>query len=608
MLGLDLFLVYNADMQINTKFTFKYFARHLWQFPWIFSLSLLGVTIGVAGNMMVPWFFKGFVDLLATGEVSSTIFDLAFGLLLAVAAMDFVSWLGWGICGYTIPYLQSRVMKNMTEECFNALHQHSFRFFNNQFVGALVKRVNRMVGAFDQITSEIFFQFFPLALRVVLIVGVMTWISPWMGLVVLLWVLVFLGVQALLSRYKLKRYDLDKAAADTRVTAQLADTVANHSTIQLFARLPFERKEFKKVTADWYGKQLASWFFNQHIERAQALFMMVLNFAVLYLALRLWLNGTLTVGYFILIQTYLWELYHSVWDFGRTLRHSYEHLADANEMSEILRTPIEIVDIAGARALKVTRAVVEFKDVTFSYSQKKIEGDGELERDVLKRLSFAVKPGERVALIGPSGGGKTTITKLLLRLFDVQTGEISIDGQNISKVKQDSLRAQIALVPQDPILFHRSIMENIRYGRIDATNKEVFAAAKLAHCHEFISHFPAGYETFVGERGVKLSGGERQRIAIARAILANTPILILDEATSSLDSESEKYIKDALKVLMKGKTVFVIAHRLSTVVDMDRILVLEKGKIIQEGSHSELLTQGGLYKRLWDLQVGGYLE
>lgn len=594
-------------MQNNTKFTFKYFSRQVRKYPLLFSASLFGIFVGVVGGMLTPWFLKGFVDLLAGGTSSADVFTKGFWLLVAVEGMDLFSWCGWSISRYTIPYLQTRVMKDIADECFYELHRHSFRYFNNQFVGALVKRVNRMVRAFEELTDEIYFQFFPLALRVVVIVSVMWWIDTLMGVIVLLWVILFLGIQALLSRYKLKRYDLDKAAADTRVTAQLADTVTNHSTIQLFAHLPFERKEFKKVTDDWYKKQIASWIFNSHIEGAQALFMSVLNFSVLYLALRLWQNGTLTVGYFILIQSYLWELYHAVWDFGRTLRHSYEHLADANEMSEILMTPIEVVDGSGARNLKATRGAVEFKHVTFSYSQKKIEGDGEVERDVLKQLFFAVKPGERIALIGPSGGGKTTIVKLLLRLFDLQKGEILIDGQDISKVKQDSLRAQIALVPQDPILFHRSIMENIRYGRLDATDKEVFAAAKLAHCHEFISHFPVGYETFVGERGVKLSGGERQRVAIARAILSNTRIMILDEATSSLDSESEKYIKDALKVLMKNKTVFVIAHRLSTVVDMDRILVLEKGKIIEQGSHADLLAAGGLYKRLWDLQVGGYL-
>lgn len=594
-------------MQINTKYTFRYFLKQIGAYPWLFAASMFGIAVGVVGGMATPWFFKAFVDLLAGSAPASEIFEQGFWLLVAVEVMELISWLGWSLSRYTIPYLQTRVMKNIADHCFHQLHQHSFRFFNNQFVGALVKRVNRMVRAFEDLTDEIYYQFFPLALRVLVIVGVMWWIQPLMGIVVLLWVLVFLGVQAALSRYKLKRYDLDKAAADTRVTAQLADTVTNHSTIQVFARLPFERKEFKKVTDHWYERQIASWIFNSHIEGGQALFMSVLNFAVLYLALRLWSDGSLTVGYFILIQSYLWELYHAVWDFGRTLRHSYEHLADANEMSEILMTPFEVVDRAGARVLKVLRGEVQFENVTFSYSQKKLEGDGEVERDVLKQLSFDVKPGERVALIGPSGGGKTTITKLLLRLFDVQHGKILIDGQDVAQVKQESLRGQIALVPQDPILFHRSIMENIRYGRLEASDREVFAAAKLAHCHEFITKFPKGYETFVGERGVKLSGGERQRIAIARAILANTRILILDEATSSLDSESEKYIKDALKVLMKGKTVFVIAHRLSTVVDMDRILVLKKGKIVEEGSHANLLKKGGLYKRLWDLQVGGYL-
>ncbi|EKD93937.1 MAG: ABC transporter related protein [uncultured bacterium] len=233
----------------------------------------------------------------------------------------------------------------------------------------------------------------------------------------------------------------------------------------------------------------------------------------------------------------------------------------------------------------------------------------ESESGVIQKFSFKLNPSEKVALIGPSGGGKSTLTKLMLRLFDVDKGKILIDGQDISKVTQDSLRGQIALVPQDPILFHRSLEENIRYGRLEASAEEIRAAAHLAHCHEFIEQMPKKYATVVGERGVKLSGGERQRIAIARAILANSKILILDEATSSLDSESEKLIQDALKNLMKNKTTFVIAHRLSTIVSMDRILVLEEGKIVEEGSHRVLIRKkGGLYRKLWELQGGGYLN
>ena len=233
----------------------------------------------------------------------------------------------------------------------------------------------------------------------------------------------------------------------------------------------------------------------------------------------------------------------------------------------------------------------------------------ESESGVIQKFSFKLNPSEKVALIGPSGGGKSTLTKLMLRLFDVDKGKILIDGQDISKVTQDSLRGQIALVPQDPILFHRSLEENIRYGRLEASAEEIRAAAHLAHCHEFIEQMPKKYATVVGERGVKLSGGERQRIAIARAILANSKILILDEATSSLDSESEKLIQDALKNLMKNKTTFVIAHRLSTIVSMDRILVLEEGKIVEEGSHRVLIrNKGGLDRKLWELQGGGYLN
>ncbi len=218
-----------------------------------------------------------------------------------------------------------------------------------------------------------------------------------------------------------------------------------------------------------------------------------------------------------------------------------------------------------------------------------------------------IAPGEKIALVGPSGAGKSTITKLLLRLYDINSGAIEIDGQNIAEVTQESLRNAIAFVPQEPVLFHRTLMENIRYGRRDATDAEVIDAAKKAHCHEFIAALPEGYNTYVGERGIKLSGGERQRVAIARAILKDAPILVLDEATSSLDSESEHLIQDALEVLMRGKTVIVIAHRLSTIMKMDRIVVLEGGQVVAEGTHEELLQQGGLYHKLWSIQAGGFI-
>jgi ATP-binding cassette subfamily B protein len=288
------------------------------------------------------------------------------------------------------------------------------------------------------------------------------------------------------------------------------------------------------------------------------------------------------------------------WDFGKIIRKIYEYLAEAEEMTVILNTPHEIVDIRGSKELVVKSGKIEFENVDFYYNKG---------RKIINKLNLVIKAKETVALIGSSGAGKTTLVKLLLRMHDINKGKILIDNQDISKVTQESLRENISLVSQDPILFHRSLMENIRYGKFEATDKEVMEAAKLAHCHEFISNLSQGYGTYVGERGIKLSGGERQRVSIARAILRNAPILILDEATSSLDSESENLIQNALEELMKNKTVIVIAHRLSTIKKADRIMVVDNGKISEEGSHSKLIdSKDGIYKKLWELQVGGFIQ
>jgi ATP-binding cassette subfamily B protein len=333
-------------------------------------------------------------------------------------------------------------------------------------------------------------------------------------------------------------------------------------------------------------------------DAAQSALLAVLEVGMIYIAIKLWLLGKLEIGDFALLQGYIVTLMFKVWDVGRFIRKIYESLADANEMTEILVKPHEVVDKSKARVFKFRQGAIEFSKVFFTYK----EGV-----EVLRDFDLQIKPGEKVALIGSSGGGKSTLIKLLFRFYDIQNGKIVIDGQDISAVTQDSLRKNLSLVPQDPILFHRSLMENIRYGKPEASEAEVIEASRIAHCHEFISRFPQGYETLVGERGVKLSGGERQRVAIARAVLKNAPILVLDEATSSLDSESEMLIQDALKKLMKGKTVIVVAHRLSTIMQMDRIIVIDGGRIVEEGKHKELLkAQEGIYQKLWNIQAGGF--
>ena len=326
----------------------------------------------------------------------------------------------------------------------------------------------------------------------------------------------------------------------------------------------------------------------------------MLVLGLMYLAIRMWQKGILTVGDFILIQTYVLNIVSRIWDFGRIVQHMYEDFADADEMTKILNTPHEIVDIPKAKGLSVKTGNIIFDKISFYYHNT---------RPVFKNFNLNISPKEKVALVGPSGAGKTTIVKLILRMYELSSGKITIDNQDIAKVTQESLWKNISMVPQDPILFHRSLMENIRYGKPVAKDREVILAAKLAHCHEFISGFPDGYNTYVGERGVKLSGGERQRVAIARAILRNAPVLVLDEATSSLDSESEHYIQDALAHLMRDKTVIVIAHRLSTIMKMDRIVVIDGGKIVEEGTHKQLLeNKSGHYYKLWNFQAGGFIQ
>ncbi len=401
-------------------------------------------------------------------------------------------------------------------------------------------------------------------------------------------------------RYKLK-WDIKRADADSEVTGQLADSIVNNINIKLFNGYKFEEKRFKNRLKELSKLIIKSYNLGSIITGLQALLMIILEVGVFYIAVKLWQKGLVTIGDFVLLQAYIFTIFDSLWNIGRYIRRIYESLSDAEEMTEILTKPHEVKDNPSAKPLEVKKGEIVFQNVTFKY--------GLNTRYILQNFNLKIKPQEKIALIGPSGGGKSTIVKLLFRFFDIEKGEILIDGQNIADVSQNSLRESISLVPQEPILFHRTLMENIRYGRRSATDEEVIRAAKLAHCHEFIMSFPDKYNTYVGERGVKLSGGERQRVAIARAILKNAPILVLDEATSSLDSESELLIQDALTNLMQGKTVIVIAHRLSTISKMDRIVVIENGQISEEGKHNELLKASqGTYQKLWQIQAGGFIE
>jgi len=586
-------------MKRNTDLIFRFFWKHVRQYKLIAAVMFFALIIGVIGNLLWVIIFRNFFDLLIQDQSKDIIITALFGTLFWLALVEIMDWLAWRSAEFLNCYFQPRIMSNIANECFSYIQKNSYRFFSDNFSGALVKKLGKLVRGFENIMDVLFWDMLAMSLKIIVIFGILFYVHPLLGGLMFLWSVLFLGINYWVTFYKWK-YDLAASEADTRITASLSDTITNSLNIKLFSALDHESKRFADDNEHWFKVTKKAWQINASVNAWQSAFMVILEFGILFLAIYLWKQDLIGLADFFLIQAYLFELFHQLWNFGKNLRKLFENLAYSEEMIAILNTEHEIKDIKNAEEIHVHNGCVEFKNVSFAYNKD--------EEKVLKKLNFKVKASEKIALIGPSGGGKSTIVKLVLRLFDVNDGEILIDGQDISKVSQESLRSAVTLVPQDPILFHRTLMENIRYARRDASDREVIAAAKMAHCDEFISKFPKKYETLVGERGIKLSGGQRQRVAIARAILSNAKILILDEATSSLDSESESLIQNAFDNLIKQKTTFVIAHRLSTVMNVDRIFVLDGGKIIEEGSHAELSRKtDGLYKKLWDLQLGGYL-
>jgi ATP-binding cassette subfamily B protein len=574
----------------------RVYIGHAVRYPWLLVFLIVG-TVGIQiFDLISPLYLRQFFNILASGAPSVVAAGQLLHIIAFVALFSALSWASRRLQVWCNMSLDAKVMRDLTSSAFEYLIRHSYSFFTSNFAGALTHKVNSFVRSFETIIDVSTLTFLPTVVYVTGAVVVLYVRNHTLGAALALWSLVFLAVQIYMAR---KRQPVRRARAEveTKLTGTLADAISNQTTIFLFSASTHEDKAVRTVAKEWLKQTLRSWRFDDMVWGILGLLMISINMGLLYGAMIFWQQGLLTVGDFVLIQTYLIGTFNSLLNVNRELRRLYDAFANGGEMVEILNTPHEIKDAPGAGPLAVTRGEIDFKNVTFNF----------YDRPVLQNFNLTINPHQKMAFVGSSGAGKSTVTKLLLRFFDIKSGSIEIDGQNIASVKQDSLRDAIAFVPQEPILFHRTLMENIRYGRREATDEEVIQAAKKAHCHEFISQLPLKYETFVGERGIKLSGGERQRVAIARAILKNAPVLVLDEATSSLDSESEAFIQDALEVLMQNKTVIVIAHRLSTIMKMDRIVVLEGGTIVAQGTHQELLTQGGLYQKLWSIQAGGFL-
>ncbi len=583
-------------MTKEKKSIFKHYLPEIKKYKgWLIAM-IIGMLVVIAVDLSIPFLIRDLVNLFSTPANEN--YETAQSIVWKIAGLFFVIWIAWCVNEYSITRFELKGMRDINERCFKMMQKHSFRFFTDNFTGSLVKKVSRFVYAFETLTDIFYFNFLYQTIYLTSVFIIFLREKTFLGIIFLIWSILFLVGNYYFAIWKMK-YDKKAAEADSKLSATLADSFSNYSTVKFFAQEKQEAKLFQKVSKNWFAKNIFSWDLANHINLVQAFLIIGLEIIVYYFALQWWKEGNFQVGDFVFIQTYLLGAFHRLWDFGRNIRDFFRKLADAQEMANIFEKEIEVKDAPNAKILRVRQGEIEFKDVNFAYEDDSVKA--------FKKFNLKISAGEKIAIVGHSGGGKSTFVKLLFKLYNIQSGEILIDGQNVAEVTQESLRKNISLVPQDPNLFHRSIAENIAYGKTHAKQKEIVKAAKLAQADKFINKLPNGYKTLVGERGVKLSGGEKQRIAIARVILENAKILVLDEATSSLDSVAEKEIQTAIENVMDDKTVIVIAHRLSTIKKVDRVIVLDEGKVLETGSHHQLIRKKGKYAELWSHQVGGFL-
>ena len=570
-------------------------------YPWYTGVGFFLPAIGTILVFFVPPLIVArVIDTFATqGTISVSAvwwyIPLFGGLWLLGEAL-------WRVGMHFLVKLEEHGLNNLTKLAFRKVVGRDYAFYANNFVGSLTKKALAFGRGFDRFTDTLVFNVVTNIFPILFAVVILWQYSFWIPLVLVLWIMGAILVVLPIIKRRSKLVAL-RHEASSRVAGRVSDSMTNILAIKSFAKEQAEYGTFGDYADDFTRKfKKAADYQNLRIDILLSFLYVATNICGLFLAIFFAQKLFLQPGAIVVVFSYYALVTRIFWDINRTYREIESSVSEAAEFTELFLNPPVIQDIPLAKPLVAKEGGIQFKDITFKYS----DADAE-QSSFLNGFNLEIKPKQKVGLVGPSGGGKTTITKLLLRFVDVQEGSITIDGQDIKKVTQASLHKALAYVPQEPLLFHRTLFENIAYGDEGALQEDVVRAAKLAHVNEFIEQLPQGYKTFVGERGIKLSGGQRQRVAIARALLKEAPILVLDEATSSLDSESEHYIQEGLWELMKEKTALVIAHRLSTIKHLDRIVVLDQGKIVEDGTHKELIEQKGLYAKLWSRQSGEFL-
>ena len=576
--------------------TIRLFWQQIKKYKVSFFIMLIGIPLAsLLIDTAVPYYLSQAVGTLASSDSSSLWHFILFASGAAVLGVLF------NLIGFqSAIYHESHVRQDLTLNTAEQLLQKDQNFFSNQKIGALTGYFIAFVTSHIDLQDLFIIRTISFILSVGSGVTIIFFHSPLLGGIILA-LIIGLLIQIRISMKIRMPYRLERKRLVGEVNGAAADAIANSLTVKTFANEKSEQSTLAKLT-DKYRDVYRKDFRRMSIEGSlRILLMAAVQIIAIAIVATLLTNNALELGIAIFTIAYLQRIASQLFALGDIINGYDRIFLAAAPMTEILTQNNDIEDAPNARKLHVSKGEIDFNEVVYAYADS-------TEINVLESLSLHIPEGQKVGLVGTSGAGKTTLTKLLLRFDDSTSGSITIDGQAIREVTQESLRKNIAYVPQEPTLFHRSLRENIAYGRLNATDEEIKKAAKQANALSFIEKLPEGLDTVVGERGVKLSGGQRQRIAIARAVLKNAPILILDEATSALDSESEKLIQQALDKLMQGRTSIVIAHRLSTIAKLDRVIVMDKGKIVEDGTHQELIQYGGIYAKLWAHQSGGFIE
>lgn len=575
------------------------FALHYMRYYRWPLLAILFFEIGQSScQVMITYAVKGIIDLGTkfngnVDEVFTFMWPAIKIFLIFALGILFFSRASGTILVLLAPIMRQRVRR----EVFHYLQNHSQKYFIGNFAGSVANRISEVSQGVNHTVWSMLFDFSPVIVVFSLSLRLLYGAHQGLAQITAALLLTYITISFLLAS-RGQKLAKEWAATRSKVSGKIVDSVTNAMNAKLFSRLGFERTyldgylnaEVKAARRTLWFMEIMRWF--------QFIFSTVLQVGLILLAMRYWVTGEITVGSFAMVSTLVLQMVTEARGLSRRFMDLFEYLGNIADGVKMIIQDHEVKDVPNAKEFVVNGGRIDFDKVDFQYN----EG-----RSVFNKLNVSVLPGQRVGLVGFSGSGKTTFVNLILRMYDVQGGAIKIDGQSVSEVTQESLRAQVSLIPQEPMLFHRTLRENIRYGDLTASDEDVVKAARLAKAHDFIQNTPDRYDALVGERGVKLSGGQRQRIAIARAILKNAPILIMDEATSSLDSVTEKAIQNAMDTLMKNKTVIVVAHRLSTIAHLNRILVFDEGQIVEDGTHDELLEKKGHYYRLWSMQAGGFL-